>query len=97
VSNVPAQALTMMNNPLVLQQADVWARRVLAEPGRSAGERVTGMYVSAFARPPSEAELADSLAFLEEQGRVYGGPEAPRAWADLGHVLMNVKEFIFVP
>ncbi len=29
VSNVPAQALTMMNNPLVVQQAERWAKRML--------------------------------------------------------------------
>ena len=32
VSNVPAQALAMLNNPFVLQQAELWAKRVLAEP-----------------------------------------------------------------
>ncbi len=30
VSNVPAQALVMMNSPLVWEQAAVWAKRVLA-------------------------------------------------------------------
>ena len=31
VSNVPAQALILMNDPFVHQQADLWAKRVLAE------------------------------------------------------------------
>ena len=31
VSNVPAQALTLMNDPFVAQQADVWAKRMLSE------------------------------------------------------------------
>jgi cytochrome c553 len=96
VSNVPAQALTLMNNPLVVQQAERWARRALAEPARSPAERVTGLYVTAFGRPPAEDELRDALAFLEEQGKGYGRAEDPRAWADLCHVLINVKEFIFI-
>jgi cytochrome c553 len=96
VSNVPAQALTLLNNPFVVQQAQRWAKRVLAEPDRTPKERVTSLYVSAFAREPSEAELNEALAFLAEQGKEYGKPDDPRAWADLCHVLFNVKEFIFV-
>jgi hypothetical protein len=95
VSNVPAQALTMMNNPLVLQQADLWAKKTLAVK-QAPRDRVTLMYVAALGRPPSAPELAEALAFVEEQGRARGGVEDPRAWADLGHVLYSVKEFIFV-
>src|SRR5262249_7226839 len=95
VSNVPAQALALMNNPLVLQQAERWAKRALAEPGRTPSQRVTGLYVTAFGRPPTDAELADALAFLKQQGEQYGRADDPQAWADLCHVLINVKEFIF--
>jgi hypothetical protein len=96
VSNVPAQALALMNNPFVLQQAELWAKRALAEPGRTPPQRVTDLYVTAFGRPPTDAELADALAFLKEQGEQYGRADDPRAWADLCHVLINVKEFIFI-
>jgi hypothetical protein len=96
VSNVPAQALILLNNPFVVQQAELWAKRALAEPNLTVPQRVTRLYLSAFARPPDEQELADALAFLEEQGRLRGGPGHPQAWADLCHVLFNVKEFIFI-
>jgi hypothetical protein len=92
VSNVPAQALTMMNNPFVVQQAELWAKRVLADQKLTTKERVQKMYVMAFARPATETELADALAFLEESGK----PNDVRAWTDLAHVLFNVKEFIFL-
>jgi hypothetical protein len=96
VSNVPAQALILLNDELVHQQAGVWARRVLAQPG-PARERVTRMYQSAFARPAAEAELTACLEFLGRQARLSGqGPDDPAAWADLAHVLFNAKEFIFV-
>lgn len=88
-SNVPAQALTMLNNPFVLQQAERWGKLVAAEKGL-AREKVTRMYETAFARPPSSAELAEALAFLQ------GRESDTRAWTDLAHVLFNVKEFIFV-
>src|SRR5262249_22376238 len=96
VSNVPAQALAMLNNPFVLQQAELWAKRVLAEPGLTLEQRVGGMYLSAFGREPTKAELAAAVAFVAEQSKEYGAPDHPQAWADLAHVLFNAKEFIFV-
>jgi hypothetical protein len=96
VSNVPAQALTMMNNPFVVGEAQRWAKSVLAEKDLTAVARVEKMHVAAFGRPPSEEELKESLTFLEEQRKEYGKIDDPRAWSDLCHVLLNVKEFIFV-
>jgi hypothetical protein len=89
VSNVPAQALTMLNNPFVLQQAERWGKRVASESG-SPRERVTRMYVSAFARQPRDAELQEAMAFLK------GRESDAVAWTELAHVLFNVKEFLFV-
>ncbi|HXT59392.1 MAG TPA: hypothetical protein VN699_12205, partial [Pirellulales bacterium] len=74
-----------------------WAERALAEPAASAAERVERLYLAAFGRVPAPAESADALAFLAEQARRYGAASNdPRPWADLCHVLLNVKEFIFV-
>lgn len=95
VSNVPAQALALMNNPFVVQQAEVWANRVIAEhPAPEA--RLDAMYLAAFARVPSAAERDSALAFIDEQARQYPAGDAAHPWADLAHVLLNVKEFIFV-
>ncbi|MGE5194832.1 MAG: PSD1 and planctomycete cytochrome C domain-containing protein [Deltaproteobacteria bacterium] len=95
VSNVPAQALALMNNPFVLQQAEIWARRVLGQHSE-ASERIRGMYISAFARLPTGQEEENALAFLAEQSRQYSPAESLRPWTDLAHVLFNVKEFIFI-
>ena len=100
-SNVPAQALILLNDPMVVEQSRVWARRVLADKSLSARERIRKMYLSAFARPPSDEEMADDLAFLDQQAAAFGAKPAERmaneqAWADLCHVLFNVKEFIFI-
>jgi mono/diheme cytochrome c family protein len=96
VSNVPAQALVMLNNPFVIQQADLWARRVLAEPGRTPDDRVARMYVAAFGRAPTAAERATALEFVAEVSRETGKSDDPKAWADLAHALFNAKEFIFI-
>jgi mono/diheme cytochrome c family protein len=86
VSNVPAQALILLNDPFVHQQAERWGRRALQEPAASG---VDAMFVDAIGRPPSEMERRECLAFLTKQ-------DAATAWADLAHVLFNLKEFIFV-
>jgi len=95
VSNVPAQALILMNDPFIVEQSRVWAKRLVSvsEPA----ERVRQMYLAAFSRPPNESELKAALAFVSVQGQSLGGsPTDERAWADLGHVLFNVKEFIYL-
>lgn len=101
VSNVPAQALMLLNGPFVIEQARVWANRELAEKSAAPRDRVTRLYREAFARPATETEITDALAFLDAQGEALGiaadaRANDPRLWADLCHVLFNVKEFVFV-
>jgi len=97
VSTVPAQALTLMNDPFVVQQAGRWAERTLADPGKTDEQRIDALYWTAFARPPSADERRDLLLFLNRQAGRYGcGVDNPRVWSDLCHVLINVKEFIFI-
>ena len=68
VSNVPAQALILMNDPFVHQQAEVWAKRVLATQGGPTQERITRMYLAArSAGRRRDVELSDCLDFLEQQ------------------------------
>jgi hypothetical protein len=101
ISNVPAQALILMNDPFVVEQARRWAERVLARPDLDARERIERIYRAAFARSPSDAETSAALAFLKQQAALIGVPSEeaesdPRVWADLCHVMFNVKEFIFI-
>ncbi len=100
-SNLPAQALILLNDPFVTGQAAVWARRVLAGPSTEPRERIRGMYLTAFSRPPDTMEEKAALDFLETQGVERGvAPEFrsrdEQLWADLAHVLLNVNEFIYL-
>jgi hypothetical protein len=92
ISNVPAQALTLLNDPFVVAESRRWAERLLAETAKDATprDRLERLYLTAFGRPPNEVETAEALAFLN------GQENDPGAWADLCHVLINVKEFIYV-
>jgi cytochrome c553 len=87
-SNVPAQALALLNDPFVVEEARRWARRSLAGE-LSPAARVRALYLAAFTREPSAAESDAALAFL-------GARPDEEAWADLCHVLLNVKEFRFL-
>jgi hypothetical protein len=93
VSNVPAQALALMNDPLVIHLATLWAQRLLgASPGGdSAAERIDALFETGLGRPPTPDESQRCLAFLKR----HPGQEQT-AWADLCHILINVKEFIFI-
>ena len=106
VSNVPAQALTLMNGPLVVAQARLWAERALRNPGRSDRDRIHDLFATAFGRAPSIDETQACLGFLATTTPVdrpapqsSRGSISPRdldAWAGLCHVLINMKEFLFI-
>ena len=97
VSNVPAQALILMNDPLVVEQARQWASACDRIGSRSAEERIDWMFQSAFARQPTEQEQAVAAEFLTAQAAARGAePSDLDLWADFAHALINTKEFIFL-
>ena len=101
VSNVPSQALILMNDPFVIQQMTKWAQKVVARDNESLEQRIRRMYLRALGRPVTEELLADLSDFLNLQRSEYQIDEAQmltdvRLWADLGHVLINTKPFIYV-
>jgi len=57
--------------------------------GASVEQRVTRMYEEAFGREPTETEMGAAREF-------FGGVEDEKAWVEYAHVLMNLKEFIFL-
>ncbi|MFO0807169.1 MAG: PSD1 and planctomycete cytochrome C domain-containing protein [Gemmataceae bacterium] len=96
VSNVPAQALVLLNDSFVHEQARRWGQRVSAI-GADATTRIDAMYRQAFARLPSEGERAACLEFVRKQAMDRGVDMGDMGvWADLAHTLVNVKEFIFL-
>ncbi|MEM7201904.1 MAG: PSD1 and planctomycete cytochrome C domain-containing protein [Planctomycetota bacterium] len=93
-TNVPGQALALLNDPFVREQAGVWAERLLHEHEGDA-TRLREAYLRAFARSPSAAEQRAGLDFLAERRQLGEGDDVA-VWADLCHVLFNVKEFSYV-
>ena len=87
-SNVPAQALAMLNDPLVGQAAATWGRR-LAEASGTVEERVAQAVRTAFGRSPVPQEVVRLVSFL-------GDDPGPEAWEDLVAGLMSAKEFRYL-
>jgi cytochrome c553 len=88
VTTVPAQSLTLLNDPAVLQQARAWAESVAkAVPDPAA--RIEALFRQGLGRGPSAAEAAKAAAFLEQSG-------TPGNLAPLAHAIFNLKEFIYL-
>jgi hypothetical protein len=87
VSNVPAQALFLMNDPFVHAMARHWGERIHADVADD--ERIDTMFRTALGRPPTTAERATAAAVVTDAADA-------GAWADLAHVLFTVQEFSFL-
>jgi len=63
-TNVPSQALYLMNNEDILRISGAFARRLLADAGLSPRERIDRAYRLAFGRPATPRELTRAAEFL---------------------------------
>jgi len=95
-SNVPAQALILMNDPFVVEQSKLWAKRILSANANDPA-RIRTAYETAFGRPPNADEQKAATVFLQTQAKAHGEKQpAEKSWSDFCHVLFNVKEFVFL-
>lgn len=97
VTNVPAQALTMMNSDFVRDQAGDWAELILSGDSLSSNEsRIRHMYEAAYGRRPSVEETKAALDFLDDKQAPPNALQNTQRWSSLCHVLFNGTEFIYV-
>jgi hypothetical protein len=100
-TTVPAQSLTLLNDPLVISAAEHCAARVLARVGTSNEQRIAGIFEAVLSRSPSQEEttrfagLIDRLATLRDSSAGDVSDESV-LWRDVAHVLLNTKEFLYV-
>ena len=106
-SNVPAQALALMNSELVHLMADRWAQTLIpdgstfAEPSKEMDRvRIETLWLSAFSRWPRPDEVRMALEFLDSERSAFSKPSARdrerAAYAALNHALFASKEFVFL-
>ena len=102
ITNVPAQALALLNDPFVLQQADVWAARLIARDDKSVAERIQVMIETACNRSLSAEEVARFEQAVAQIAELHGVAatevlQSQLVWKDVAHSIFNLKEFIYVP
>jgi hypothetical protein len=100
-ATVPLQALYLMNNPFIAEQAADFARRLLeAEP--EARQRVRLAVRLAYGREPKAEECDRAIAFVEKyaaESEAAGAAttDTPRdAWTSFARVLLTANEFVYV-
>jgi hypothetical protein len=101
-TNVPSQALFLMNNDFVIAQSRAMARRVLATP-LAYEQRIALAYELALSRPPTAAERTRADRYLRAEATglipVKSGsiPEASEtAWATFCQALFACAEFRYL-
>jgi hypothetical protein len=101
-SQAPAQALALLNDPLVLAQAEYWAERLCDESSTPLDERVAGMIQRAYGRPASAEERASLVEMIGELAKLHGVvakdvAQSRIVWRDAAHALFLTEEFVFIP
>ena len=100
-TTVAPQALLMLNSDLVMQAASDLAKRLATESGDDR-ERLSRLFVMAYGRPATEAELESNLSFLSEVEKSLSAVTSdenkagPSAWDVLCHVILAANEFVYV-
>jgi len=100
-TNVPSQALALLNDPFVIDQAGFWADRLIQVQASTVDSRLDSMFRNALGRLPDEAErarfalLVGQLASLHKTApdQILGSREV---WKDVAHAIFNLKEFIYL-
>jgi hypothetical protein len=90
-TNVPAQALWMLNNDFVADCAGKVATRVLEHPESGNAELIARAYRLTLGRPPMDAEAAIAATFLTRSEAAASPPQV--AWQDLVHAIFASTAF----
>jgi hypothetical protein len=80
-SNIPQQALVLLNDPTYVEAARVFAARILTESSGDASQRITWAVQQALQRKPSADELKTLSALFAQQLADY--QKDPAAAAEL--------------
>ncbi len=94
-SNVPAQALTLMNDPLVIDLSKRWGKKIAEDKEKSVDDRIRQMVLAAHGTQTSDEQISVYDQFLTSQSKIYGKIDE-RAWSDLAHSLFGMKAFYFL-
>lgn len=100
VTNVPDQALALLNDPFVNAMAEHWSKQLLNDGAKTPDERASAMLNAAFSRPASPQEVARLVDFVRRTAELDGKADDlmqnVAAWKSAAHAVFNLKEFLYV-
>ncbi|MEO8658272.1 MAG: PSD1 and planctomycete cytochrome C domain-containing protein [Bryobacteraceae bacterium] len=101
ITNVPSQALAMMNDPFVQDQAKYWAEHLVKRPDDAVASRLSSMFEETTGRPPSAAELESWQKLTADLAQHHNVNQTDllrnvAVWKDVAHSLFCQKEFLYV-
>lgn len=84
-SNIPQQALVLLNDPTFVEAARVFAARIMKEGGDRTDDRIRWAWQQALLRKPDTRELATLRELVKKHAAEYGAdPEAAAALLKVG-------------
>jgi hypothetical protein len=95
-STVAPQALHLMNNGMVQQLAEQFARRVRKEAGDDPARQVERVYLIALSRLPSKEEKRIGSEALARFAKEWGKESQEKALATFCHAIVNSAAFVYV-
>ena len=95
MTNVPTQALLLLNDPLVDSLSRHWAASLIKKPHASPEDRLDSMFVTAFGRTPTQSEKVAWTALLQSVATLPDVIADEDAWTQLAHTIFNLQEFIY--
>ncbi len=84
-STTPLQALNLLNSRFVMQQAELFAKRIEME-AQGDDQRIALAYELCFGRTAGPDEIATASEFIAQHG-----------WVQFSRAMLNANEFVFIP
>ncbi len=75
-SNLPQQALALLNDPTYIEAARAFGERILRDGGKAPAERIDWLYRQALSRPPTADEAKVLAEYFAKQLQAYTASEA---------------------
>ncbi len=95
-ANLPTQALVTLNDPIFVEAAIAFAKRILSEAPADNAARLEFAFRVCLSRQPDNEERGQFLAFIDEQTKRYAD-DLPSVWTSVATVLMNLDETLNRP
>jgi hypothetical protein len=97
-TEVPEQALALLNDPFVAHLASAWAAAAVGDGASGLEQRCETMFFQALSRPPAADETLRLAKFARHAAQLRGTPpdrqlDDPAVWQDVAHALFNLQEF----